>query len=104
MSDQEIAKAIGGLEARMDNTEKGLEEARERRKDVYQRVTSIEQTLSHFPTAEEWDTIKSMAKSVADKQKFWHDLRKAIATRGILAVIGVVGLFYWEQVVALFKH
>lgn len=104
MTDDSTAKAIGGLEARMDNVEKGLGEAKERRADVYKRVTSIEQTLAAFPNKEEWDTIKSMAKAMEDRQTFWADLRRAIATRGILAALAVAGMFYWEQLVALVKH
>lgn len=99
----ELNQAVGKLQGLVESLERDMKNYREDKKEVYERLNAVESRLESLPTEEEWSTIKAMAKAHADKGKFWADLRRAIAVRGILGACAVAIVYFWDAIVLLLK-
>lgn len=83
--------------------EDDLKDSKARRREIYERLGEIERRMEVMPTKEEWEFIMSQAKVTASREKFWEDLKQTIAKRGIVGVLGVTVLYYWDKIVLLIK-
>lgn len=98
-----LQRAVGKIEGLVESLEQDMGNYREDKKAIYERINAMEHKLDSLPTEEEWILIKQMATAQADKAKFWADLRKAMASRGLIAATGVAIIYFWDALVLVFK-
>lgn len=99
-----LNQAVGKLEGLVSSLEKDMENYREDKKEVYRRLNAVEHKLESLPSEEEWSCIKAMAKAQADRGKFWADMRKAMAKRGLIAAGVIFIVYFWEGLAIALKH
>ena len=93
-----VDEKIGKLTAEVGNLKDKSDKSRIDRKEIYDRLGQVETAISHLPTEQEWDGIKAMAAAHADKKKFWSDLQRAMATRGLIAATIVFISYSWDGI------
>ena len=64
------------------------------RKEVYERLRSIEQTQAVLPNSEEMRAVLNRIEAQKLKKEFWRKMTNTLITRGVLAAAGVVVITY----------
>lgn len=102
--------SLDALEAKVEALNQSIkqlqhvEEARrEDRGKIYERLRTLEATVSHMPKSEEMRVLLNMADAYRLKKQFWSKMADTLASKGLLALIPLLGLTFWDNILAALK-